>query len=224
MAADIGHDLGMPPSPVHHPDQHPLLTHLLEAAAGRFPTADGTVTVLPPLVDGLECSVAFTGHAVIATALSAESVYRQQPDGFGGSLTPDFLRWLAGDGWIGVIDATLVAHGVGGGHLPRLDNAAAHARVQHALALREDVTVYGDEHGLVTLARGLAGRLEISIETPVHGGGWGRRLLADALTIVPAGRPIFAAISPGNARSLRSFLSVGFKPIGSEVIIRPRRT
>jgi hypothetical protein len=182
------------------------------------------VTVLPPFDSGLECSVAFTGHAVIATALSAESVYQRQPDGYGGSLTPDFLRWLAGNGSIGAIDAMLVARGLGGGYLPRLDNADAHPRVQHALALREDVEVYGDERGLVILARGLAGRLELSVETPVHGGGWGRRLLGDALTIVPAGQPVFAAVSPGNARSLRSFLSIGFKPIGSEVIVHPRRT
>jgi hypothetical protein len=30
---------------------------------------------------------------------------------------------------------------------------------------------------------------------------------------------VFAAVSPGNARSLRSFLAAGFVPIGGEVII-----
>ncbi len=77
-------------------DPHPLLTFLLGAADGRFPPADGRVTVLPSLPGGLECSVAFTGHAVVATALSGEAVQAQGPDGFGGSLSPDFLRHLAG--------------------------------------------------------------------------------------------------------------------------------
>ena len=41
----------------------------------------------------------------------------------------------------------------------------------------------------------------------------------DALSLVPAGEPVFAAVSPGNARSLRAFLAVGFYPIrhGGEV-------
>jgi RimJ/RimL family protein N-acetyltransferase len=33
--------------------------------------------------------------------------------------------------------------------------------------------------------------------------------------------PVFAAVSPGNARSLRALLACGFTPIGSEVLLRP---
>jgi hypothetical protein len=97
--------------------------------------------------------------------------------------------------------------------------------VRHALAIRTGVRVFGDERGVVTLASGLAGRLEVSIEA-VPGGqgrGAGRALLVDALSLVPAGEPVFAAVSPGNARSLRAFLAVGFTPIGSEVLIHPVR-
>lgn len=204
---------------------HPLLTLLLDAADGRFRTADGGVTVLEPLPNGLECSVAFTGHAVIATALSSSSIKAWGADGFGGSLAPEFLVRMAGrDGEIGVLDATLAGRGIGG--TPRLARreASDHPRVQHALALRDQVMVFGDERGLVTLSEGLAGRRELSIELDGEFGvGRGRALLADALTLVPEGEPVFAAVSPGNARSLRAFLAVGFMPIGSEVIVRPRR-
>lgn len=206
-------------------DAHPVLTYLLAAAGGRFPPVDGGCTVVPPLAGGLACSVAFTGHAVVATARPPGAVEARQPDGFGGSLAPDFLRWLAGaDGWIGVIDVTLVARGRGGGAgLPPQPDTAEHPRVRHARELRRNVQVYGDERGLVTLAEGLAGRTEISVEAAPNGQGRGRGrgLLRDALGLVPPGEPVFAAVSPGNARSLRAFLGVGFTPIGSEVIIRP---
>jgi GNAT superfamily N-acetyltransferase len=204
--------------------RHPLLELLLAAADGRFPPVDGEASIVPGLDGGLECSFGFTGHAVIATALPAEAVHERKPDGFGGALAPDFLRWLAGPtGSIGVIDATLAARGRGGSSLPERPDLADHPRVRHAQSIRSDVRVYGDERGLVTLSRGLAGRPEISIEAAPagQGRGWGRALLADALGLVPADEPVFAAVSPGNARSLRAFLASGFTPIGSEVILRP---
>lgn len=203
---------------------HPLLGLFLAAAGGRFPPVDGGCTVLPALPGGLACSVAFTGHALVATARPAQAVLAQGPDGFGGSMSPDFLRWLAGPaGWIGVIDATLVARGRGGAALPLRLDADDHPRVRHAAELRRGVRVYGDERGLVTLSEGLAGRTEISVEAAPdgQGRGWGRSLVHDALGLVPPGEPVFAAVSPGNARSLRAFLAVGFTPIGSGVILRP---
>ncbi len=50
------------------------------------------------------------------------------------------------------------------------------------------------------------------------GTGQGRSLVRDAL----AGEtgPVFAAVSPGNARSLRTFLALGFAPVGSEVLLQ----
>lgn len=218
------------PSGGRSQEPHPLLAYFLGAADGRFPPADGSVTVLPALSGGLEASVAFTAHAVVATALAAADVRRQGPDGFGGSLAPDFLRFLAGrTGRIGVVDATLVGRGTGG--RPGLAPHAGygnHPRVRHARELRAGVRVFADERGLVTLSAGLAGRRELSIELhrPHHEGGrgLGRSLLTDALTLVPDGEPVFAAVSPGNARSLRAFLSAGFTPIGSEVLVRPGRS
>ncbi|WP_229074911.1 hypothetical protein [Actinoplanes sp. DH11] len=203
-----------------------LLDYFLDAADGRFPPVDGGVTVMPPLAGGLACSIAFTGHAVIATGRAEDEVLARKPDGFGGSMSPDFLRWLAGPaGWIGVIDATLVRRGTGGTpQLPALDGADEHPRVRYAKEVRTDVRIFGDERGLITVAAGLAGRTELSIEVadPQAGSrGHGRSLITDALTLVPAGEPVFAAVSPGNARSLRAFLATGFLPIGSEVLLRP---
>jgi hypothetical protein len=206
-----------------------LLRYFLDAVDGRFPEVDGGVTVVPPLAGGLECAIAFTGHAVIATALSPAEVHEQKPDGFGGSMAPDFLRFLAGpDGWIGVIDATLFSRGAGGPpRLPELTGVDEHPRVRYARDVRTGLRIHGDERGLIVVSAGLAGRTELSIELtdPDHTGGQGhgRGLIADALTLVPAGEPVFAAVSPGNARSLRAFLSVGFTPIGAECLIRPVR-
>lgn len=206
-------------------DPHPLLSYFMEAAEGRFPPAEGQVTVLPPLRGGLECSVAFTGHAVIATRLPEAEVLAGGPDGYGQSLRPDFLRHLAGpQGWIDVVNITLVARGTGTPRLPAREVNDDHPRIQYALDLRDDVRVYGDARGFITLAQGLAGRLELSIsltDPTSSGQGAGRSLLHDALTVVPVQAPVFAAVTPGNARSLRAFLAAGFRPIGSEAILRP---
>ncbi|MFB9322980.1 hypothetical protein [Cryptosporangium minutisporangium] len=208
--------------------RHPLLRYFLDAAEGRFPAADGAVTTVLALADGLECVVAFTGHAVVATALSAAQVAAEKPDGYGGAMAPDFLRALAGPGGdIGVLDVTLVGRGTGGAvALAALTGADDHPRVAYARARRANVRVYGDERGLVTLAEGVAGRPELSIELhprTTHGRGSGRSLIRAARTLVPRGEPVFAAVSPGNARSLRAFLAAEFVPVGSEVLIRPDR-
>jgi hypothetical protein len=214
---------------------HPLLAVLVAAADGVFPPVDGGCTVLPSLGGGLECSVALTGHAYVATSLPAGEVLARGPDGFGGSVSADFLRWLAGPtGTIGVLDVTLVARGTGAadrpgaaggagpGRVPLAErrDADGHPRVRHARDLRREVRVHGDERGLVTLGRGLAGRCELSIEADA---GHGRSLLHDALDLVRTDEYVFAAVSPGNARSLRLFLGAGFRPLGSEVILRPAR-
>ena len=204
--------------------QHPLLDFLINAAEGRFPPVDGKVSVMPPLAGGWECSVAFTGHAVVATALPADRVLAQQPDGFGASMAPDFLRWLAGpQGFIGVLDVMLFARGTGRPSLAVRTDLDQHPRVQYARQYRSDVVVYGDERGLITIGAGLGGRRELSVEAASHNRGFGTELIAEALNLTPEGELLFAAVSPGNARSLRAFLSLGFTPFGSECLIRPKR-
>lgn len=119
------------------------------------------------------------------------------------------------------MDVTLCAHGRGGSELPVRTDLDDHPRVRHARSLRRAVRVFGDARGLVTLARGLAGQTELSVEVVPgrQGRGAGRSLVRDALGLVPAGEPVFAAVSPGNARSLRAFLACGFQPLGSEVLL-----
>jgi hypothetical protein len=201
---------------------------LLDAAEDRYPLDDGLVTVVPPdRTTGLHAVVSFTGHAVIATDRSLDEVQGAGADGLAGALAPDLLRWLAGpDGWIGVIDVVLVARGAGTGGTPLrpTDRYDDHPRVHYARTTRTDVLVLGDDRGLVTLGRGLGGRTELGFElvgASSHGTGLGRSLLTDLLAETPTGEVVFASCAPGNARSLRALLAVGFTPIGGEVLIRP---
>ncbi len=222
-----------------------LLRALLDAAENDFPPVDGRITVLPPFsappesaASGYEINavVAFTGHAFIATSVEETSLIEAGADGYGGASSPDVLRLIAGTqstresgAQIGVLDATLVGRGLGGGSasLEERSDFDDHRRVRHARAIRHDVRVLGDERGLVTIASGLAGRPEISVEaTPEgQGRGWGRSLVIEALRLFPEGATVFAAVAPGNARSFRMFASLGFVVIGGEVVIlRPSST
>lgn len=202
---------------------HPLLPHLLAAARGSFPPVDGVVEVLPACGRN-DVVVAFTGHSFVCT--DAPDADGRVGDGFGGSLAPDVLRWLAGPtGWIDSIDALLVADGLGGGTLAPTTAFDDHHRVAFARRVRDDVDVYGDERGLFTIATALAGHRECSVEVdPANRSrGNGRSLLLDARRQTPEGELLFAAVAPGNAASLRAFLAAGFRPIGSQVLIQPVR-
>ena len=202
---------------------HRLLRAFLDATEGRFPPVDGGVTHVDPpgRVHGV---VAFTGHTYVmapAPIWPSDDIDVPPPDGYGGSHDPRYVSWLARDAAeIGVLDAVLFARGTGAGSasLRRTDRHDDHHRVDHARSIRDDVRVYGDERGFVTLSTGLVGRTEFGVEADPagHNLGWGRSLVADALGLIPDGEPVFAAVSPGNARSMRAFLAVGFTPIGSE--------
>ena len=201
---------------------HPLLSVLLDAADGRHPPVDGGVTFLPELDGGNRAVVALTGHAFVATSQDPRSVADLRLDGFGSALSPRALLRIADGGEIGVNDVVLVARGIDG--TPSVEPTERwddHHRVAHARRLRSNVVVFGDDRGFFTIAEGLAGRPELGIELARPGAtaGLGRRLLDEARRVVGAGSWLFAAVSPGNARSLRSFLAAGFTPIGSEVII-----
>lgn len=205
----------------------PLAVLMAQVAQDRFPDPDGGITVVPPdRTTGLHASLSFTGHAVIATNHTPEEVLAMGADGLAGATAPDVLQSLAGPGgWIGVLDVVLVGlgTGAGGGELAEVDHHDGHDRVGYAHDLRVDVRVLADDHGLVTLGRGLGGRTELGFELTdaAHGDGHGRRLLRAALDHTPEGEPVFASCAPGNARSLRSLLAAGFRVVGGEVLLRP---
>jgi hypothetical protein len=200
---------------------------LSNAARGRPPAADGAVTVLDPPPGPVRGVLAFTAHHVVALGLDPDAVRARLP---GGDLiaptSPAFLTWaaerLGADP--GPVDAVLVTFG--GEAVPGLrlvpSEEASHPRVERAMRYRTDVRVFEDEgrRGLLLIGRGLAGRWEVAfeVEPGARGHGLGRGLAAAARAVVPAGEPLFAQVTPGNAASLRALLAAGYVPVGSEVL------
>ena len=190
---------------------------------------DGAVRVVPPPSGAAYAVCAFTAHTVIAAPVSEAEVLEHLPEGdLGAPMEAAFLAWLGGriGSSSGSLDAVLVATGPdpsvdGASLLPRAD-LQNHPRVARAMRYREDVTVFSDslEHGVVILGRGLADRMEVSVEVSPErqGSGVGRRMFGAARNLVPHDEPLFAQVAPGNAASLRAILGAGFRPIGSEVL------
>lgn len=212
------------------PVNDPLADLMAALALGHPPPPDGTVRVVPPdRTTGLSAVLAFTAHVVVATTATPGDLAMWGMDAYGGAHHPRVLLGMAGDeGWVGVMDSVLVARGRGAtrDRLRPAGHFADHPRVRYATGLRHGVEVLADEWGVVTVGRGLGGRIELGFEV-VDGGrgqGHGRRLLAAALDAVPEGEPVFASCAPGNVRSLRSLAAAGFELVGSEVLVRPGGT
>lgn len=197
---------------------HPLADVLRAAAEGRFPAADGTVQVLAPFGE-VHAVVAFSAHSLLLTDHSPAEVAERGIDAYGGALHPDHQLWMAGSLHIGSIDVVLAARAGGITGLGPIDSA--HPRAERARLHRRNVQVLGDEHGLVTVGRGLVDRWEISVElfdSVEHGRGAGRALVTAGLAAAPAGEWVWAQVAAGNTASLRAFLAAGFTPICSEVL------
>lgn len=98
-----------------------------------------------------------------------------------------------------------------------------HPRVVRALRYRNEVEVWTSDHGLVIVARGLAGRWEVAVEVnpASRNNGHGCALATAARHLIPETRPIWAQVAPGNAASLRAFLKAGYRSVGSEVLLIP---
>ncbi len=225
------------------PQLHPLARLITDAAAGRFPAADGGWRRVPPWRPGIAGIIAFTGHAVLAVApdISAGRLTELGADGLGGAHDPRLIAALAGpDGWIDSLDVLMAARGLAGpgqpdhvagpaGAAPRLvdrPDLATHHRVLFAARIRDRRRVLGyperRRSAVVVLSKGLAGLTEISFELePEHrGAGGGAGLIRDALSVIPSGQLVVAAVAPGNAASLRAALTAGFSPLGSMQLFR----
>ncbi len=97
---------------------HPLAALISDAAAGRFPAADGGWRRVPPWRPGLAGIIAFTGHAVLAVPpdITDQRLAELGADGLGGAHHPRLIAALAGpDGWIDSLDVLMTARGTGAG-------------------------------------------------------------------------------------------------------------
>jgi GNAT superfamily N-acetyltransferase len=203
-----------------------LLRILTDAAAGRFPPADGGVTVLPQPSDRDSGVIGFTAHAVIFTDADPDWVVSQLPPGdLAGPLSAPFLATLAAatSRRAGSIDLLTVAESLPGPPPIELvpEEESVHSRVRRALNYRDEVAVWRADGGVVLLGRGVAGRLETAIEVDEHrrGQGLGRRLATAARHLAPEGTDLWAQVAPGNAASVRAFLAAGFVPVGAEILL-----
>src|SRR5262245_53903420 len=214
-------------------ERHPLLHLLLEAAAGRFPPPDGTVEVLPSPPGPSDAVVAFTAHSVVASPVAEEAIRsRLDPQDLGSATQAAFLAWLAERlGTVaGMHDMVFVAPPPGPAEDPpplvEREDLLDHPRLDRSRLYRRDLRCYSDpeDRALVLVARGLAGRWEMGLEIKpeYRDQGLGRSLILAAARLAPEGEPLFAQVTPGNARSIRAFLAAGYRPIGSEVVFLKR--
>jgi hypothetical protein len=212
--------------PTGSPASAALAAILAAAAAGRFPPADGNVTVLPQPSSRDAGVVDLTGHSVVFTDADPGWVRARLPAGdLSAPLSPAFLAALAahtGREAHGT-DMLTCAPPLPGPPLIGLTRQAnpAHPRISRALRYRDDVRAWQAAGGVVLIGQGLAGRWEVAVEVEAgqHGRGLGRSLATAARHLVPAGGVLWAQIAPGNAASVRAFLAAGFAPIGAEALL-----
>jgi len=206
-----------------HPERDRLAVVLDEAAAGRFPPADGGVTILAPPISRDAGVIGFAAHAVIFIDADPAWVTAQLPAGdLAGPLSPAFLQALCE--FTGrqahAIDMLCAASPLSGppGIALAPEPDLTHPRVARALRYRDDVRAWRAEGGTIVTGRGIASRWEASIEVdPAHRRrGLGRTLATAARHLVPDHKPVWAQIAPANVPSVRAFLAAGFKPVGAE--------
>jgi hypothetical protein len=207
------------------PPAHRLAVALDSAARGDFPKADGAVEVLSSPPGRAMAVVAFTAHYMIASSVPEDWIQSQlAPDDLRAPMSPRFLTALGAklgrhdDG----IDLLLAARGLQGRTTLRETTSDDHPRVTRAYEHRDRVRVFTDPTGAATivLGRGLANRTEVAIEIDPdrRNQGIAQQSLTEARRIVGADQLLFAQTAPGNAASIRTLLTAGFKPIGSEVV------
>jgi GNAT superfamily N-acetyltransferase len=210
----------------------PPLLHLLHACArGAFPPADGRTEVVAAVAGAPVAVLSFTAHHVVATDLPAGEVLdRVDPEDLKGPLAPGVLTWLAQRtglvaGSLDVLLAWVPERAVAAEVTVRVGDPGEHPRVDRARRWRRELAVYEGPGGMVLLGRGLAGRLELSVEVDParRDRGVGRRLAAAALAAAAPDEPVYAQVAAANAASLRALQPAGFTAIGAEVLLGPGR-
>jgi GNAT superfamily N-acetyltransferase len=205
------------------------LRDILDAAArGVFPPADGRTTVVPQDCERDAGVLAFTAHAVVLTDEDPDWVRRAlravDCDALAAPMNPRFLAAFAErtGRTAETIDAMLVAAPLPGAAPLALEEIAdaGHSRVVYARGRRDEVRAWAAEGGVLVTGRGVGGRLEVSVEVDEEARhrGLGRALVTAARHLAP--EPLWAQVAPGNARSLRAFLAAGYRPVGSELLLR----
>ncbi|MEU9735575.1 GNAT family N-acetyltransferase [Streptomyces sp. NPDC048002] len=206
------------------------LRDILDAAArGAFPRPDGGTTVVAQPA-GRDAGVfAFTAHSVIALDEDPQwvrdTLAATACDALAAAMNPRFLTALMDRTGRGcdTVDVMLT-----GAPLPGRPSLAlreiddpGHPRVVSSRARRAEVRVWTAGGGVLVLGRGVAGRLEVAVEVPegARHRGLGRELLLAARRLT-GGEPLWAQVAAGNARSMRAFEAAGYRPVGSEVLLR----
>jgi GNAT superfamily N-acetyltransferase len=202
---------------------------LRDVAAGRPPAPDGAVEVLPQPAGPVAAVLSFTAHHVVAADVDPAWVHdRLDGAGLSAPMGPAFLAELAARLAREPDSIDLVLCAVADGRPPAVPLVAtvadaAHPRAERASRYRDGVRAWrtADGHGLLLLGRGLAGRYEVAFEVdPVaRGRGLGRALASSALSVAPAGEPVWVQVAPGNVASVRAVLATGlFTPVGGEIL------
>ncbi|GAB2875879.1 GNAT family N-acetyltransferase [Streptomyces deserti] len=197
------------------------------AARGVFPAADGGTTVVPQHCDRDAGVIAFTGHSVVFTDEDPRWVYDTLDaldcDPLAAPMNARFLAaFMARTGRTSeTIDAVLVGSPLPGEPPLALQEVEdlGHPRIAYARGRRDDVRAWTTDGGVLVLGRGVAGRLEVSVEVDegVRHRGLGRALATAARQLVT--EPLWAQIAPGNARSVRAFQAAGYRPVGAELLL-----
>ncbi|MFJ8112157.1 GNAT family N-acetyltransferase [Streptomyces sp. NPDC096132] len=204
------------------------LRDILDAAArGVFPPPDGGTTVVPQHAHRDAGVLSFTAHSVVFTdedpAWVYETLHRMDCDPLSASMNPRFLSALMErtGRTAETIDAMLVGSPLPGEPpvpLTEIEDQE-HPRIRYALRRRDDIRVWAADGGVLVTGRGIAGRLEVSVEVDEarRREGLGRLLVTAARHL--ADEPVWAQVAPGNARSMRAFQAAGYVPVGAEALL-----
>ncbi|MFJ7074638.1 GNAT family N-acetyltransferase [Streptomyces sp. NPDC098781] len=207
------------------------LRDILDAAArGVFPPPDGRTTVVAQPSPRTAGVLAFTAHSVVFTDEDPAWVYDTlrgvDCDALAAPMNPRFLAALMERTGrrTETVDSVLTGTPLRGEPpLPLKEmEDVGHPRIGYARTRRDEVRAWAAPGGVLVTGRGVAGRLEVSVEVDeaVRRRGLGRLLVTAARHLVT--EPLWAQIAPGNARSVRAFLAAGYRPVGAEVLLHAR--